>query len=296
MNGLNVEMYNGQIFALLGHNGAGKTTTISILTGMLSASGGHAFLGNLNMFADVTELRKQMGMCPQHDILFKQLTPSEHLHFYSMIKGITDPAKRKASVDETLKKVDLLHKRNAQASSLSGGQKRKLSVGIALVGDSRLVLLDEPTSGMDLTARRKLWNMLKDEKQGRVIVLTTHFMDEADILGDRIGIMADGKLRCCGSSLFLKNKFGVGYRLSIVKKSNDPNPELDAFVLGHIATASKLSDISAEVIYQLPLDESDKFGPFFKEMDGKLDTLGVAEYGVAVTTLEEVFLTVGRGA
>lgn len=98
---------------------------------------------------------------------------------------------------------------------------------------------------MDLTARRKMWNMLKDEKQDRVIVLTTHFMDEADILGDRIGIMADGKLRCCGSSLFLKNKFGVGYRLSVVKKNNEANPELDAFVTNHIESATKLSDISA---------------------------------------------------
>ena len=103
------------------------------------------------------------------------------------------------------------------AKSLSGGQKRKLSVAIALMGDSELVLLDEPTSGMDLTARRELWNMLKDEKQNRVIILTTHFMDEADILGDRIAIMADGRLVCLGSPLFLKNKFGVGYRLTISK-------------------------------------------------------------------------------
>ena len=95
MNGLNVEMYNGQIFALLGHNGAGKTTTISMLTGMLSASGGHAFLGNINMFEDVTELRKQIGLCPQHDILFKSLTPLEHLNFYAMIKGVKDPKVRK---------------------------------------------------------------------------------------------------------------------------------------------------------------------------------------------------------
>ena len=98
---------------------------------------------------------------------------------------------------------------------------------------------------MDPNARRKLWNMLKDEKAGRVILLTTHFMDEADILGDRIGIMVDGKLKCCGSSLFLKNKFDVGYRLSMVKKNNETNHELHNFVTSHIETALKLSDISA---------------------------------------------------
>lgn len=130
----------------------------------------------------------------------------------------------------------------ARAKTLSGGQKRKLSVAIALVGDSKLVMLDEPTSGMDLTARRELWNMLKEEKEGRVMVLTTHFMDEADILGDRIGIMANGTLLCCGSSLFLKNKFGVGYRLNI--STNAQTPALDAIVFQYIPTANRLSAIS----------------------------------------------------
>ncbi len=156
-------------------------------------------------------------------------------------------------------------------------------------------MLDEPTSGMDLTARRELWNMLKDEKQGRVIVLTTHFMDEADILGDRIAIMANGQLECLGSPLFLKNKFGVGYRLTVSKEDSQPNLELDTFVSGHIPSAKKLSDISNEVIYQLPLDEAPRFAPFLNELDNRLNSLRVREYGMAVTTLEEVFLTVGNG-
>ena len=102
------------------------------------------------------------------------------------------------------------HKEN-EARYLSGGNKRKLSVAIALIGGSKLVLLDEPTAGMDITARRKLWNMLKEYKSNRIVILTTHYMDEADVLGDRIGIMSAGKLTCLGSSLFLKNRYGVGY-------------------------------------------------------------------------------------
>ena len=108
-------------------------------------------------------------------------------------------------------------KKNALAYTLSGGNKRKLSVCIALCGGSKFVLLDEPTSGMDLSARRQLWNMLKEHKKERIILLTTHYMDEADILGDRIGIMANGKITCMGSSIFLKNRFGIGYNLTIVK-------------------------------------------------------------------------------
>ena len=137
--------------------------------------------------------------------------------------------------------------------------------------------------------------MLQKEKEQRIILLTTHFMDEADILGDRIGIMADGKLKCCGGSLFLKNIFGVGYKLTIVKNDSVPNEALDDFVMKSIENSVKLSDISQEVIYQLPIEESSKFANFFKQIDEKSDQFNIAEYGFAVTTLEEVFLMVGRG-
>ena len=110
--------------------------------------------------------------------------------------------------------VDLSEKEHDQAKDLSGGQRRRLSVAIAFIGGSKLIYLDEPTSGMDTSARRHIWEMLKKYKNDRIIVLTTHFMDEADFLGDRIGIMGNGKLLCCGSSIFLKNQFGVGYNLT----------------------------------------------------------------------------------
>ena len=99
MRGLNIEMYKGQIFALLGHNGAGKTTAISILNGMLSATSGHAFLGQINMFKDTNALRRTLGFCPQHDILFPLLNAQEHLYFYSLVRGIKDPIRRAASIE-----------------------------------------------------------------------------------------------------------------------------------------------------------------------------------------------------
>lgn len=125
-----------------------------------------------------------------------------------------------------LKDVGIWDKRKALASQLSGGNKRKLSVAIALCGNSKFVLLDEPTSGMDLSARRQLWNMLKEYKKDRIILLTTHYMDEADILGDRIAIMTSGKVAALGSSIFLKSTFGVGYNLTVVKKTSDKNETL----------------------------------------------------------------------
>lgn len=123
-----------------------------------------------------------------------------------------------------------------------------MSVAIALCGNSKFVLLDEPTSGMDLQARRQLWNILKQYKKDRIIVLTTHYMDEADILGDRIGIMAKGKMTCLGSSIFLKSKFGVGYNLTVVKASTEPNEHLMTYLRSHLGHEVHLqSEIQAEM-------------------------------------------------
>ena len=120
--------------------------------------------------------------------------------------------------------------KNKVAGSLSGGNKRKLSVAIALCGNSRLVMLDQPTAGMDLSARRSLWDMLKNYRNNRIIILTTHYMDEADVLGDRIGIMGKGKILCLGTSLFLKNRYGAGYKLTMVKKHKVPNTLIQPYL------------------------------------------------------------------
>lgn len=160
--------------------------------------------------------------------------------------------------------VGIIDKRNALASTLSGGNKRKLSVCIALCGNSKFVILDEPTSGMDLSARRQLWNMLKKQKKDRIILLTTHYMDEADILGDRIAIMSNGKLEALGSSIFLKSKFGVGYSLTVVKSSADQNESVMAFMHKNLGDKVKLqSEIQQEMTIQIPEEYAGKFGTFF---------------------------------
>ena len=158
-------------------------------------------------------------------------------------------AEIQAAIDEQIQSIDLTEKRRVLAMNLSGGQKRKLSLAIALIGGSKIVMLDEPTSGMDLTARRKMWDMLRNDKRGRIIILTTHYMEEADILADRIAIMSEGRLNCLGSPLFLKNRFGVGYNLTIVKKIGVNSPEhsrkIKNIVDSHIENNRLLSDASA---------------------------------------------------
>jgi ATP-binding cassette subfamily A (ABC1) protein 3 len=132
-----------------------------------------------------------MGVCPQHDVLFEYLTPIEHLNIFYDFKG-GDPTKKQQEIIDLIRDAGLEDDQNKPAGSLSGGNRRKLSVAIAMCAGSKLVLLDEPTAGMDLGARRALWDMLKNYRSDRIIILTTHYMDEADVLGDRIGIMAKG--------------------------------------------------------------------------------------------------------
>ncbi|EAR81921.2 ABC transporter family protein (macronuclear) [Tetrahymena thermophila SB210] len=295
VNGLSFSMYNGQIFALLGHNGAGKTSTISMLTGMYEMTDGAANALGRDVETEMEEIRTFMGVCPQYDILFDDLSVYEHLELFATFKGMTDSEEIKKQVQKHIEDVDLQEKTNELAKNLSGGQRRRLSVAIAFIGGSKLVYLDEPTSGMDTSARRHIWDMLKRYKNDRVICLTTHFMDEADYLGDRIGIMADGQLVCLGKPLFLKNKFGTGYNLTIVKKypTDNSQPIID-FVKKHIKTAEVLSDVSAEVVLQLRNEEASNFPPLFLELDNSLQKLSIQTYGISITTLEEVFLKVAH--
>ncbi|CAM9266917.1 unnamed protein product [Choristocarpus tenellus] len=304
VNGLDLTMYRGQITALLGHNGAGKTTTINMLTGMVPVTGGTAVVNGLDVRTQMKEIRRNLGMCPQHDILYPDLTVREHLTLFANFKGV---AKKEVAseVDRMIKAVGLGEKRDRPTNGLSGGQKRKLSVAIAFIGGSKVIFLDEPTSGMDPHSRRFTWDVIRKQKEGRVIVLTTHFMDEADLLGDRIAIMSSGELRCCGSSLFLKSHYGVGYNLTIVKEvAQEVEPVLPlafdggndggrgdlirALVKRHVPSAKSLSNVGAEISFQLPSKASSSFKSLLVDLDSRRADLGITSYGMSVTTLEEV--------
>jgi ATP-binding cassette subfamily A (ABC1) protein 3 len=128
-----------------------------------------------------------------------------------------------------MKDVGIYSKKDFLASQLSGGYQRKLSAGIAFVGGSKLIILDEPTSSLDLEARRKIWNMVKEYKKDRILLLTTHYMDEADILGDRIGVMSGGKMTALGSSMYLKKAFGAGYNFTCVKLKESPDNKIHEY-------------------------------------------------------------------
>lgn len=169
VNDLSLNLYEDQISVLLGHNGAGKTTTMSMLTGLFPPTSGTAIVNGFDIRYDIVSLRNSLGLCPQHNILFDELTVAEHIRFFSKLKGLDEKQIAK-EIDKYVSLLELDDKRNAQSQTLSGGMKRKLSIAIALCGDSKVVLCDEPTSGMDPAARRVLWNLLQREKIGRTIL------------------------------------------------------------------------------------------------------------------------------
>ncbi|KAL2320738.1 hypothetical protein Fmac_029707 [Flemingia macrophylla] len=305
VNSLQLTLYENQILALLGHNGAGKSTTISMLVGLVPPTSGDALVFGKNIISDIDDIRKVLGVCPQHDILFPELTVREHLELFAILKGVEEHTLNNA-VTNMADEVGLGDKINSIVGTLSGGMKRKLSLGIALIGNSKVIVLDEPTSGMDPYSMRLTWQLIKKIKKGRIILLTTHSMDEADELGDRIAIMANGSLKCCGSSLFLKHHYGVGYTLTLVKSAPTASIAGD-IVYRHVPSATCVSEVGTEISFRLPMASSSAFERMFREIEGYMkkpvsnlelsgngenNCLGIESYGISVTTLEEVFLRV----
>ncbi|XP_023614816.1 ATP-binding cassette sub-family A member 5 isoform X7 [Myotis lucifugus] len=290
LRNLSFDIYEGQITALLGHSGTGKSTLMNILCGLCPPSDGFASIygHSVSEIDEMFEARKMIGICPQLDIHFDVLTVEENLSILASVKGI--PANNIIQeVQKVLLDLDMQAIKDNQAKKLSGGQKRKLSLGIAVLGNPKILLLDEPTAGMDPCSRHIVWNLLKYRKSNRVTVFSTHFMDEADILADRKAVISQGMLKCVGSSMFLKSKWGIGYRLSMYIDRYCATESLSSLVKQHVPGATLLQQNDQQLVYSLPFKDMDKFSGLFSALDTH-SSLGVISYGVSMTTLEDVFL------
>ncbi|KAI5701732.1 hypothetical protein M8J76_005693 [Diaphorina citri] len=292
VDNLTLDMYQNQITVLLGHNGAGKSTTMSMLTGLIIPTSGTAYIDGHDIWYEMGKVRESLGLCPQYDLLFEELTVEDHLQFFAKLKGFTGDILRN-EVKHYLQTFALEPYTHTKATVLSGGLKRKLSVGIALIAQSKVVLLDEPTSGMDPAARRGLWDILQSERQGRTIVMTTHLMDEADLLGDRIAIINGGQLKAIGTPFSLKKEFGQGYSLTLIKDHKGFNEsQVTAFIREYCPEGQAEWVTDNEVRYRLT--DSSLFPDLLKNLESKQGELHVKEYGLSLTTMEDVFMSVGR--
>uniref|UniRef100_A0A0D9R9Z8 ATP binding cassette subfamily A member 12 n=1 Tax=Chlorocebus sabaeus TaxID=60711 RepID=A0A0D9R9Z8_CHLSB len=306
VDNLNLNFYEGHITSLLGPNGAGKTTTISMLTGLFGASAGTIFVYGKDIKTDLHTVRKNMGVCMQHDVLFSYLTTKEHLLLYGSIK-VPHWTKKQLheEVKRTLKDTGLYSHRHKRVGTLSGGMKRKLSISIALIGGSRVVILDEPSTGVDPCSRRSIWDVISKNKTARTIILSTHHLDEAEVLSDRIAFLEQGGLRCCGSPFYLKEAFGDGYHLTLTKKKS-PNVNANAvcdtmavtaMIQSHLPEAYLKEDIGGELVYVLPPFSTKVSGAYLsllRALDNGMGDLNIGCYGISDTTVEEVFLNLTK--
>ncbi|CAE7212724.1 Abca17 [Symbiodinium microadriaticum] len=266
---------------------------MSALCGLIPPTSGKISAFGLDVPKDMVEVRKSMGFCPQHDVLFPELSVVQHITLFTTLAGRS--LSSEASVFQLVADVGLGSRANYLITSLSGGMKRKLSVGLAFAGDPNLVVLDEPTSGMDPFSRRALWDFLKLRRQGRVMLLTTHFMDEAGVLGDRVAIMRAGAVQASGTQNFLKRRFGCGYVLTIVMRergdSHEPVKQLLTSILGDVDT----SGVGKEILANVPMEKEEPLSSCLAALSEKKAELSVATFGVSVSNLEEVFLKVASG-
>ncbi|KAF2744246.1 putative ABC transporter [Sporormia fimetaria CBS 119925] len=304
----------GEVFAMCGPNGAGKSTTIGMLRGIIrpSQQGAAIHIGPVDAIKDRRAARVRLGVCPQFDAV-DQMTVLEHLEFYAGVRGVAD---RKRNAQQIVAAVGLEKFKNSMASKLSGGNKRKLSLGIALIGNPELVLLDEPSSGMDPLAKRIMWNTLTKFVPGRSVLLTTHSMEEADHLADRVGILATRMLDI-GTTSHLRNKHGHGFHIQLICASapHTSADEMDgvkqwiqaalpgAIMEGHPyhgqlrfnIPSKALPAPSSEAVTEherMNTQKETSVGQLFVLLEENKERLGLEFYSVSPSTFDEVFLRV----
>ncbi|KAG0086371.1 hypothetical protein BGZ92_008185 [Podila epicladia] len=339
---LNLLTEPNELFALLGQNGAGKSTTMQMLYGVTDPSSGDAFLFDRAIREDMGQIRATMGVCPQHDVLFEDLTCWEHVQLYAGIKDLPAQAfaasvndddnlttKESATppswIRSRLEAVQLWKDRHTMASRLSGGMKRRLSTIISTIGDPQVLILDEPTTGMDPVHRRHVWTFLAQFKRGRSILLTTHSMEEADALGDKVAIMVAGHLKAIGNTTRLKNRFGNGYRVELAlgahSLANDASEGSSSAVSvrqgateGGLPTLWQLEKEMAErtrrlvpeatlldasggmMVFGIPLQAVSKMAGLTTMLEACQGQGKIKNWGIAQTSLEEVFLSIVRSS
>ncbi|KAK9104965.1 hypothetical protein Scep_021809 [Stephania cephalantha] len=317
VRGLSLAVPRGECFGMLGPNGAGKTSFISMMIGLTSPTSGTGYVQGLDIRTDMDRIYTSMGVCPQHDLLWDSLSGREHLLFYGRLKNLKGAAltqqklkdifagnalesnsevKENMAVEDSLKSVNLFHGGvgDKHAGKYSGGMKRRLSVAISLIGDPKVVYMDEPSTGLDPASRNNLWNVVKRAKQDRAIILTTHSMEEAEVLCDRLGIFVDGSLQCIGNPKELKARYGGTYVFTMTTSSSQEE-EVENMVRKLSPAANKIYHISGTQKFELPKQEV-RIADVFRAVEQAKSKFPIQAWGLADTTLEDVFIKVARDA
>lgn len=286
-------------FALLGHNGAGKSTLFKIITTSLEPTDGDAYIYGLSVRKNRGAVRKLLGVCPQFDVFWDKLTGAEHIRVFAALKGLRG-SRRDEEVNLRLEDVGLSEKADVYACNYSGGMQRRLSVAMSLTGDPKVIVLDEFSSGSDPLVRRDLWSAIERAKNGRVVFLITHSIEEAQHIAgrDQIGIMANGKLCVLGNALHLKSKFGAGYNVVVVLREKEYISSLHTALVeaceGATIESSNIGGNGESVVkFSLPRRASEsQMLRVLEVLEGRRDTYGILDYSINSASLGEVFKSI----
>lgn len=294
VKGFSLAVPKGECFGILGPNGAGKTSSINMMIGFLKPTSGTAYIQGLNIRTDMDKIYTCMGVCPQHDLLWGQLTGREHLLFYGRLKNLKGTELNNA-VESSLRSVNLWDNGVAdkQCRKYSGGMKRRLSVAISLIGNPQVVYMDEPSTGLDPASRYNLWSVVKQSKQDRAIILTTHSMEEAEALCDRLGIFVNGELQCIGNAKELTARYGGLYVLTITTPEKEEAGVME-LALSLTLNAKMIYSLSGTHKFELPKSEV-SITTVFSAIEQNKRRLRIRAWGLSDTTLEDVFIKVARG-
>ncbi|PWZ13877.1 ABC transporter A family member 7 [Zea mays] len=303
VRGLSLVLQKGQCFGMLGPNGAGKTSFINMMIGLIKPTSGTAYVHGMDINMDMGDIYTNMGVCPQQNLLWETLTGKEHLFFYGRLKNLKGSALMKFSfwklssylracynhifselfhcqaVDHSLKSVNLSHAPDGLCN---------------LTNVHQVVFMDEPSTGMDPASRNNLWNVVKEAKKNRAIILTTHSMEEAEVLCDRLGIFVDGDFQCLGNPKELKARYGGTYIFTVTTPP-DQEMEVEHLVRQFSPSANKIYHLSGTQKFELPKQEV-KIAHVFDMVEKAKRRLSIHAWGLVDTTLEDVFIKVARGA
>ncbi|CAI5466644.1 unnamed protein product [Closterium sp. Yama58-4] len=292
---LSVAVARGECFGMLGPNGAGKTTTLSMMMGFLKPSEGEAIIEGMGIVDDMDAIYSIMGVCPQHDLLWEQLTGREHLLFYGRLKNLRGQELKEA-VEKSLKSVNLLAGGvgDKVSGQYSGGMKRRLSVAISLIGNPLVVYMDEPSTGLDPASRKLLWDVVKAAKKDRAIVLTTHSMEEAEALCDRLGIFVSGQFECIGNARQLTTRYGGTYVLTVTTPLEEEE-NIGRVVNSICPNAKRIYSLAGTQKFEMPMAEVE-VADVFATIASVRDQMSIRAWGFTNTTLEDVFIKIAKTA